>query len=116
MHPPIGVNPTIHSIYMGLMHLCQGGDIEVASDSDSEEETINYLHVESDSSDSDTEDNLMVSQELRPGFCSPVPGSIHGDCADTLEDTLDGLQQSCIYNTVTFGSDTTGYDLSYPLV
>ena len=45
-----------------------GADIE-HSDSDSDEDILNYRYVrDTDSSDSDSDDNLMVSQELRPGF------------------------------------------------
>ena len=38
------------------------------SESDSDEgEVVNYMN-ESDSSDSDNDDNLMISQQLLPGF------------------------------------------------
>ena len=49
----------------------QGGADPEHSDSESDEDGLNY-HFErgSDSSDSDSDDNLMVSQELRPGFGS----------------------------------------------
>ena len=38
------------------------------SESDSEQDEIMEYINRSDSSDTDSEDNLMVSQELRPGF------------------------------------------------
>ena len=73
-------------------------------DSDSGDETINYLQEGGDaSSDSDSEDNLMVSQELRPGFSDSLPGGGMGMAGNTvggnLEASLDLLQQSCLYTT-----------------
>ena len=45
------------------------------SDSGSDEDVLHYRYVrDTDSSESDSDDNLMVSQELRPGF-----GSVDGN-------------------------------------